>query len=259
MIKFTTITTICVLLFGLHLHAQQVKFMQQGEITFEKKVNMYALLKAVINKENESYMQNYYDQYKASQPQFVITKSALSFSKEQSLFKAIEDSEAPQQNAFSNFPGSTQINVVHHNLTTDISTIQKTVFEEVFLLKDSTRKIKWKLTDEKREIAGYQCRRANAIVMDSIYTVAFYTDEIAVSSGPESFTGLPGMILGVAIPHDHISWFATKVIDKTVDPKSLQAPSKGKPVTTASLKEILQKAFKQWGQQAQLYFKFFML
>ncbi len=47
--------------------------------------------------------------------------------------------------------------------------------------------------------------------MDSIYVVAFYTDEILTTGGPESFTGLPGMILGIAIPHEHVSWFATKV------------------------------------------------
>lgn len=259
MIKFTTTVTICILFLGFNLHAQQVKFMQQGEIIFEKKVNMFALLKTAINKENEAYMQKYYDQYKASQPQFVIAKSLLSFSKDQSLFKALEDGDTPPQNSFSDFAGVAQINVVHHNFISNVSAIQKKVFEETFLLKDSTRKIKWKLTDEKREIAGYQCRRANAIVMDSIYTVAFYTDEIAVPGGPESFTGLPGMILGIALPHDHISWFATKVTDKIVEDKNLQVPIKGKLVDNASLKEVLQKAFKQWGQQAQRYFKFFML
>lgn len=257
--KFFINALIFSLLFSFSTKAQQVKFTQQGEITFEKKVNMFALLKASINKQNEFYMQKYYDQYKASQPQFVTTKSVLTFSAEQSLFKPAEEGGAPPQNSFSSFPGVTQINVVHHNLITNQSTIQKNVFEEVFLVKDSTRNINWKITDEKREIAGYQCRRANAIIMDSIYVVAFYTDEITVSSGPESFTGLPGMILGVALPHDHISWFATKVTDSTVDPKILQAPVKGKPVNNVTLKETLQKAFKQWGQQAQLYFKFFML
>jgi GLPGLI family protein len=48
-------------------------------------------------------------------------------------------------------------------------------------------------------IAGFNCRRANAMIMDSIYVVAFYTDEILTTGGPESFSGLPGMILGVAL------------------------------------------------------------
>ncbi len=57
-------------------------------------------------------------------------------------------------------------------------------------MQDSTRKITWKITDEMREIAGFSCRRANAIMLDSIYVVAFYTDQIPVSGGPESFSGL---------------------------------------------------------------------
>ncbi|HET8829755.1 MAG TPA: GLPGLI family protein [Pelobium sp.] len=259
MIKFVLSAVIYGLLFYSPVVAQQQKFVQQGEIEYEKKANVFALIKSSINKDNEVYMQKYYEQYKTSQPQFVTTKSTLTFSKEQSLFKAAEEDGNPAQTRITMMPGVAQINVVHHNFASGNSTIQKTVFEEVFLLKDSTRYIKWKITDETRTIAGYHCRRANAIVMDSIYVVAFYSDQIAVSSGPESFTGLPGMILGVALPHDHISWFATKVTDQTVDPKSLQAPEKGKSVNQKTLKETLQKAFKQWGQQANAYFKFFTL
>jgi GLPGLI family protein len=74
--------------------------------------------------------------------------------------------------------------------------------------------------------------------MDSIYVVAFYTDQIPVSGGPESFTGLPGMILGVALPYEHITWFATKVSEIPVDPKSLTLPAtKKQPITLSALKE----------------------
>ena len=257
--KFITITLVLNLLLSFQITAQHVRFTQQGEIQYEKKVNMFALLRSFINKDNEAYMQRTYDQYKASQPQFVTTKSVLTFSRNESLYKAAETGGSPPQNSFAFFPGVNQINVVHNNYTTHSTTIQKTVFEQVFLVKDNTRKIKWKITDETREIAGYQCRRANALVMDSIYVVAFYSDKIPVSGGPETFSGLPGMILGVALPHDHISWFATKVTDAPVAKTSLQAPAKGKAVDNTGLKETLQKAFKQWGQQAQLYFKFFVL
>ena len=145
MIKIFISTIIFSLLFCSQIKAQQ-RFTQQGEIEYERKVNMFALLKASITKENEVYMQKYYDQYKTSQPQFVTTKSILTFSNEQSLFKAAEEGGTPPQNTFSTFPGVTQINIVHNNLLTHNSTIQKTVFEEVFLVKDSTRKIKWMIT-----------------------------------------------------------------------------------------------------------------
>ena len=108
----------------------------------------------------------------------------------------------------------------------------KQAFEKSFLVKDSIKKIKWKLTDETREIAGYQCHRANALFFDSIYVVAFYTDEILTKGGPESFNGLPGMILGIAIPHQHITIFATKVTGFDTHPDKWTLPQQGKSTVT---------------------------
>jgi GLPGLI family protein len=126
-------------------------------------------------------------------------------------------------------------------------------------VKDSTRKINWKVTNEIRNIAGYDCRRANALIMDSIYVVAFYTDEIPVSGGPESFTGLPGMILGVALPYEHTTWFATSVVDQPMTDDKLRAPTKGKPLNNASLISTLKSALKNWGTYAQEALKEFLL
>jgi GLPGLI family protein len=42
--------------------------------------------------------------------------------------------------------------------------------------------------------------------VDSVYIVAFYAEDIHVSSGPESFTGPPGMILKLSLPHEHVIW-----------------------------------------------------
>jgi GLPGLI family protein len=254
-----TITTLALcLMITFSTFAQQVRFTKQGEIEYEKKINMFALIKANMNKENEAYLQKFFDQYKASQPQFKTQKSVLTFSNNLTAFSPVAE-ETPTQNAFSYLPGFNQINVTYTDLEKKTSTIQKTVFEESFLVKDSTRKIVWKITDETREIAGYPCRRANALVMDSIYIVAFYTDRIPVSGGPESFSGLPGMILGLAMPHDHISWFATKVSDMPVAAAKLQPPGKGKAVDHKGLIATLEKAFKQWGPQAKSYLRFFLL
>ncbi|MGZ3819475.1 MAG: GLPGLI family protein, partial [Mucilaginibacter sp.] len=133
------------------------------------------------------------------------------------------------------------------------------LFEEVFLVNDSTRKIKWKITDETREIAGYTCRRANAIMLDSIYVVAFYTTNIPVSGGPESFSGLPGMILGVALPHENVAWFATKVNDMTLAPGVVAPPKKGKPTDKKGLQATLKSAMQGWGAEGLFNLKAFSL
>ncbi len=94
-------------------------------------------------------------------------------------------------------------NTILTKLDSGTSVTQKHVFNEMFLISDSIRKINWKITPEIRKINGFDCRKAVGRVFDSIVVIAFYTDEIVPSGGPECFTGLPGMILGVAIPRMH--------------------------------------------------------
>lgn len=215
--------------------AQFAKFTKVGVIEYEKSVNMFAILKPK-NDEN-IWQKEFYDKYKSTQPQFVKYRSQLFFTQNQSSFKPNQDDN---NNAKGGYWGgnTTQINEVATDFSTSTFTTLKKVFEENFLVKDSLRKINWKITSEVREISGYNCRRANAIIMDSVYVVAFYTDEIPVSGGPESFTGLPGMILGVALPYEHTTWFATKVSEITVDPKDLNPPvSKKQSFTLKALKE----------------------
>lgn len=240
------------------LFAQHARFVTEGSIEFEKSVNMHAQIKKYITKDNEVFYVPAFEQYKKSQPQFRILKSTLAFSKDKTLFRPAR-AEETSRNWFSDIPASTQNNIIYTDLSSNTSIVQKSIFEETFLVRDSTRKINWKITSETRDIAGYPCRRANAIIMDSIYVVAFYTDEIPVSGGPESFSGLPGMILGVALPHENMSWFAKLVTDKPLAAGTLDAPIKGKPTDNKGLLSTLMKVMKNWGDYAQHSLKSFLL
>lgn len=238
---------------------QHVGFINSGTIEYEKRVNMYAKLAKRITNDNSSWMQQIYDQYKKTQPQFNTMKATLSFSKDASLYKPVETNTPPTSNFFSNDPTIDLKRTVYTDFRTGISISEKRIFEEIFLVEDSVRKIKWKITSETREIAGYDCRRANALVMDSVYVVAFYTDQIPVSGGPESFTGLPGMILGLALPHDNTTWFATKVNAVPVQPSPITAAKKAKKVNNEGLLSTLKESMEDWGEYAQEVFKAMML
>jgi hypothetical protein len=67
------------------------------------------------------------------------------------------------------------------------------------------------------------------------------------------------MILGWALPHENITWFATKVTEMTVEPKALMPPKKGKPVNNKELRKTLDAAMKDWGNYAQASLKAFSL
>ncbi|WP_179415043.1 GLPGLI family protein [Mucilaginibacter sp. E4BP6] len=248
--------TFMFLILVLSLFAQNAHFTTSGTIEYNKTSNTYAMIERQISPENEGFYRPFFDAYKKANPQFRTLKSILTFSGDKTLFTPIEP-----DNGGSNFitlPLADQNNTIYNDLGTRITTNQKTVFDATFLIKDTTRKIKWKITGETREVAGYPCRRANGIMMDSIYVVAFYTEKIHTSGGPESFNGLPGMILEVAVPHENIIWVATKVTDVPVADNAIHPPKKGKPVTNAQLIATLHNLTKDWGDRAQFYLKGFV-
>lgn len=238
--------------------AQYKRFPMSGAIQFEKTVNMYAVIRDMSSNKNAAYMGDMLEQYKKNNPQFSTSQSTLIFTDKQTLFTPIKP-EDDERSGFLGFSATDQSNTVYTDLATGKFSTQKIAFNETFLVKDSVRKINWKITSELREIAGYECRRANAIIMDSIYVVAFYTDQIPVSAGPESFHGLPGMILGVALPHDHITWFAKSVTDKSIPVSDFKIPNKGKPTDYKGFSETLTKVLKQWGDFASSALKLLML
>ncbi|WDF54600.1 GLPGLI family protein [Mucilaginibacter sp. KACC 22063] len=254
--KYLSITIAFIIAFTQGIFAQGKRFTPSGTIEFEKTVNMYALIQKMIDKDNESFYAPLFDQYKKQKPQFKKLKSTLTFGKGQTLFTPTEDED--NDNTFGS-PMVSQNNTTYTDLTTGMSVTQKKVYENLFLVKDTVRRIKWKITDERRDIAGYPCRRANALVMDSIYVVAFYTDEIPTSGGPESFTGLPGMILGLAMPHENITWFATKVTDQPIPANNIKPPVKGKPMDNKKLKETILGAMADWGNYGKSALKALML
>ncbi|MET3879945.1 GLPGLI family protein [Chitinophaga sp. OAE865] len=233
--------------------AQHTTFLEQGRIEFEKRVNLFARM----DEQSKGQESSWTDMLKKGMSQYQVTYFDYSFSRQTSLYKPGRENPDNKKPIWESAPA--EINVVYSRLDSMQSISQKQVFEQMYLVKDSMRQIRWKITDETRNIAGFDCRRANAIIMDSIYVVAFYTDAIVTPGGPESFSGLPGMILGVALPHEHITWFATKVLVDDIREEALKPPVKGKPVDNNGLSESISKVLGKWGNYGSAYIRAIML
>ena len=248
----TKLVAIAALLFTCNmLFAQNAHFITSGTIEFEKTANTYALIKRLYAKDmDDAFTQPAFEQYKKTQPQFKVLKSTLTFGYNKTLFTPVKP-ESAGVNYFL-IPLAEQNNVIYSDLSARAGTSQKTIFDQPFLVKDSLRKIKWKITDENREIAGYNCRRANGLMMDSVYVVAFYTDKIPVSGGPESFSGLPGMILEVALPHENVIWRATKITEAEIPEGTIAAPKKGKAMDNKQLIDMLRSQLKGRGDATMI-------
>lgn len=216
-------------------------FIAKGKIEFERKINVHKQFEG-----EGDFMQ----ELKKQIPQFNTTYFNYYFDGEQSCYKPGRENPDAKNPGFFDI-GVAMENIVYSNFSSQQFTSQKQVFETQYLIQDSLRKINWKLTDDTRKIAGFNCRKATGILLDSVFVFAFYTDEILINGGPEGFNGLPGMILGIAIPRIHTTWFATKVELVAVSPKDLAPPTKGKKTNIATLQKDLLSSLKDWGKWAE--------
>ena len=219
----------------------QAQFLGHGKIEFERKINVH---KQIDNEEGSDW----YKEFISKQPKFYTSYFDLQFNGTKTIYKPGRETD-PFRNWW--LIGPSKENVVVADMETQIMNSQKKVFEDIYLLQDTIGKLQWKITEELRTIAGLECRKAVAVICDSVYVVAFYTDEIPVSGGPESFNGLPGMILGLAIPRLYTTWFATKFELIEPKPTDFAIPAKGKKITNQNLQTLLQKSLKNWGKQGQ--------
>lgn len=227
-----------VLITPLLSNAQQ-RFINEGSIEFERRINIH---RQVTEEEGDS---EWFKNIVKTLPQFHSSLFTLQFSGNQAIYK-ISGDLAPIPMPW--LMGPAKENTVFTNFDKHIRKSYKTVFESNFVISDSLNNVLWRITEEKRTIAGMDCRKAVGIICDSVYVTAFYTDEIPVSGGPESFEGLPGMILGLAIPRLHTTWFATRVqLTKPLD-KDFVIPSRGSKTDRAKLTSTLQSSLKDWGK-----------
>ena len=217
----------------------QTQFISKAKIEFERRTNVWAELKGTFAEE-----------IKKNTAQFKTDYFDYEFDGNKSVYKPGRESNDKPAYWFRLPAGD---NEVYSDFTTKKYIAKKSVFESTFLVEDSLRKARWKITNDFREIAGFNCRRATTIIMDSVFVVAFYTDEIMIPGGPESFNGLPGMILGLVINRLHTTWYATKVDVTSVNVKDIASPVKGKKTTNLELKETLNKSLSDWGTYAARY------
>jgi GLPGLI family protein len=133
------------------------------------------------------------------------------------------------------------------DLTTGTMQLKKIVVGAPFNIKDSLPVIEWKLVNENMNIAGFNCRKAIGKIYDSVYVFAFYAEELPISGGPCSISGLPGMILGMTIPRLYTSWLATKVIVNGVNEEVIKPAPAKKTMLNREYRNILIDRTKDWG------------
>lgn len=213
-----------------------------GKITYERRTNLYKKFKWNVDvkdwlKEEDKNKTDVFELY---------------FNDTLSVFK-------PQEtDIVEKMSWATSKNIVYQNKNSKKRLTEKKIWGELFLLDDTIRKFSWKITDNKRTICGYVCRKAIWNASDSVRIYAWFCSEINSSIGPESFVGLPGAILGLATEDGGVIYFAKSVDVAKQDALTLLPRKiKQKPMKAFELRAQLEKDYgkEKWGK-AMIYNNF---
>lgn len=150
----------------------------------------------------------------------------LTFNSEGSVYKAVENEEnhgyswGEDEDVFVRYAADKK--------TRD----ERELLGKLWILEGEMPKYKWKMLNELKEIAGYVCMKAET--RDTVLNItitAWYTDKIKAISGPEGFSGLPGMILALAYNQDDVTIEASKIELMDIPELPVPKPKKGKKTT----------------------------
>jgi GLPGLI family protein len=249
LIALTTVTT--------SIRAQ----MKEGKISYERKINMHRNLPD--------------PQMKSMIPEFRTDKFELIFNENASLFRSVVDDEAPDPfaNAGGGGGGGMRMNFrmptanTYTDLAKQMQYEERAFFEKEFLIIDSLKQYKWKLSEETKTIAKQLCKKATTMITapqirmrvsvtsggnntdttantprapKETELVVWYAENIPVSFGPDSYSGLPGVIM--EIDQDNGANVTTAVeVSAKYPKKELVAPSKGDKMNRAQFQESMQK------------------
>lgn len=223
------------LLLGFVWSITFVSFSQitSGRIVFERKTNLKKRfgdnprMKDFITEDNKYRIENF----------------ELYFNDSTCVFRPLPEEDAPQ--GFLRF--LTSKNTVYQDLSKREKFIIMDMWGNETFLRDTMDNRKWKVTESKRKICGYMCRKAIWEMNDSTRIYAWFSPDIVPTIGPEGFGELPGAILGLATEDGGVIYFAKEVVAMEPPAGVFNYETKGKDVyTEAELKVIIQEKMGQW-------------
>ena len=221
-----------ILCLGFHANGQ---YMLQGKITFERRTNLEKRfndprMRRMVTEENKIRTESF----------------TLFFNDTASVFKAIPTDRVDEM------AWMTTKNSYYQNLSVGSQLTVLGLMGQNVYVQDSLPARNWKITDSKRSICGYECRKAIYQKNDSTRIYAWYTTALVPSVGPEGFCGLPGTILGLATEDGGIIYFAKKIeeIKPTKEDMTIDL-GKNKAFTLKELRTKIEKDYGNtpWGKR----------
>lgn len=221
----------------------------------------------------DRYTEQQKKQMKARMKNFLEKTYTLTFNRSESSFKENVSLEAPGGSSGrswgrSNGQGSIYKNVQDRKMIEDVEQ-----FSKRFLITEEMEQPKWELGTETKKIGQYTCYKAtmtkedtsidwgsmfgrgrnNTAKKDSTKTdakesapkkrilsiTAWYTPQVPVSAGPDTYWGLPGLILELSA--GRTTMLCTEITINPDDAIAIKTPTKGKKVNRDEYNKIVKE------------------
>ena len=206
-----------------------------GKIVFERKTNL-------MKRFNDDRMKRFVNENNKVKTELF----ALYFNDTCSVFKPILN-DVPDEASWM-----TTKNSYFQNTNTNEKLSVLSLFGTDVFITDSITPRNWKITENKRKIGNYECRKAIYQKNDSTRLYAWFSVDIIPSTGPEGFSGLPGTILGLATEDGGVIYFAKSVEAMVPKKEDLMLNSgKNKIFTMNEFKQKIEKDYgnSPWGKR----------
>ncbi|HNB82183.1 MAG TPA: GLPGLI family protein, partial [Chitinophagaceae bacterium] len=139
----------------------------RGKFTFERKLNQHKQMDEMMKGSGNTSMA---ETIKKQVPKYKTDIFELQFDEKKSLYQPAPDGISDSKMMMGGIPS--ERNIVFNDYEKNQSVQEKKLFEKTYLVQDSLKTYSWKITEEFRKIAGFNCRRAETIIMDSVYVIA---------------------------------------------------------------------------------------
>ena len=256
------IKSLCSVLFAL---ATITSFSQnnfQGKATYMSKTTLDM---SRYDKMSEQQKKQMMARFKS----FLEKTYTLSFNKTTSSFRENVQLEGPGVSgpswSRSNGQGSIYKNISDKNMVEDIE-----MFSKRFLVSEKMEPLQWEMGMETKKIGNYTCYKATLVKEDTkvdcgaifsrrrnnkkkdstktsenmpekkmLTVTAWYTPQIPVSTGPDVYWGLPGLIL--ELNAGRTTMLCTEVSINSDGILEIEEPKKGKKVTRVAYTKIVKE------------------
>ncbi|MCA5004547.1 GLPGLI family protein [Sphingobacterium bovistauri] len=250
--KYLYILTLFLIGISFSAKAQYAMFAEEGTVYYDKTMYTKNILRKQFIEKSPEAQKGFMQNMLPNTPENVVLKKSMKFKGKETLFESLKQELDPNIKQIIQMLALDFEATTYSNLATNEYKRFNDLIGQKVIIQDTLKKVKWTITDEYRDIAGFNCRRANGITEDSTYVIGFYANEIPIDGGPESINGLPGLILGLIVPSQHVSFFATKVEianNVILDKKAVENP-KVKTMSRSEIAKMMNDAFSNFLNKA---------